>query len=70
MNKQHKDYFYFHATEENKNSILDIVKQNNIQNIDVVSEKILNQMSYLNLFLLYQNLEQSHYKYVMLTYHL
>ena len=40
MNKQHKDYFfYFHATEENKNSILDIVKQNNIQNIDVVSEE-------------------------------
>ena len=39
MNKQHKDIFYFHATEENKNSILDIVKQNNIQNIDVVSEE-------------------------------
>ena len=40
MNKQHKDYFfYFHATEENKNSILDIVKQYNIQNIDVVSEE-------------------------------
>ena len=40
MNNQHKDYFfYFHATEENKNSILDIVKQNNIQNIDVVSEE-------------------------------
>ena len=40
MNKQHKDYFfYFHATEENKNSILNIVKQNNIQNIDVVSEE-------------------------------
>ncbi len=40
MNKQYKDYFfYFHATEENKNSILDIVKQNNIQNIDVVSEE-------------------------------
>ncbi len=40
MNQQHKDYFfYFHATEENKNSILDIVKQKNIQNIDVVSEE-------------------------------
>ncbi len=40
MNKQHKDYFfYFHATEDNKNSILNIVKQNNIQNIDVVSEE-------------------------------
>ena len=40
MNKQHNDYFFcFHATEENKNSILDIVKQKNIQNIDVVSEE-------------------------------
>ena len=40
MNKNHKDYFfYFHATEENKNSILDIIKQKNIENIDVISEE-------------------------------
>ena len=40
MNKKHKDYFfYFHAIEENKNAILDIVKQNNIENIDVISEE-------------------------------
>ena len=40
MNKKHKDYFfYFHATEENKNSILDIIKQKNIENIDVISEE-------------------------------
>ena len=40
MNKKHKDFFfYFHAIEENKNSILDIVKQNNIENIDVISEE-------------------------------
>ena len=40
MNKKHKDYFfYFHAIEENKNSILDIVKQNNIENTDVISEE-------------------------------
>ncbi len=40
MNKKHKDYFfYFHATEENKNSILDTIKQNNIENIDVISEE-------------------------------
>ena len=40
MNKKHKDYFfYFHATEENKNSILDIIKQKNIKNIDVISEE-------------------------------
>jgi lipid-A-disaccharide synthase len=40
MNKKHKDYFfYFHATEENKNSILDIIKQKKIENIDVISEE-------------------------------
>ena len=40
MNKKHKDYFfYFHATSENKNSILDIIKQKNIENIDVISEE-------------------------------
>ncbi len=40
MNKKHKDYyFYFHATEENKNSILDIIKQKNIENVDVISEE-------------------------------
>ncbi len=40
MNRKHKDYFfYFHATEENKNSILDLVKQKNIENVDVVSEE-------------------------------
>ncbi len=37
MNKKHKNYFfYFHATEENKDSILDIVRQKNIENIDVI----------------------------------
>ena len=40
MNKKHKDYFfYFHTTEENKNSILDIIKQKNIENVDVISEE-------------------------------
>ena len=40
MNKKHKDYFfYFHATEENKNSILEIIKQKKIENIDVISEE-------------------------------
>ena len=38
MNKRYKDYFfYFHATEENKNSILEKVKQSNIDNLDVAS---------------------------------
>ena len=40
MNKKHKNYFfYFHATKENKNSILDIIKQKKIENIDVISEE-------------------------------
>ena len=40
MNEKHKDYFfYFHATEENKNSILDIIKLKNIENIDVISDE-------------------------------
>ncbi|MDC3073520.1 lipid-A-disaccharide synthase [Candidatus Pelagibacter sp.] len=39
MNKKHKNYFfYFHTTEENKDSILGIIKQKNIENIDVISE--------------------------------
>ena len=42
MNKKHKDYFfYFHVTEDYKNSILDIVKQKNIINIDVISQENL-----------------------------
>ena len=40
MNKKYKNYFfYFHATEENKNSILDIIRQKNIENVDVISEE-------------------------------
>ncbi len=40
MNKyQNNFFFYFHATEENKNTILDIIKQSNIKNIDVISEE-------------------------------
>ncbi len=40
MNQKHKNYFfYFHVTEENKNSILNSVKEDNIQNIDVVSDE-------------------------------
>ena len=40
MNKQYNDYFfYIHATEENKNSILNFIQETNIQNIDVISEE-------------------------------
>ena len=40
MNKQHKDYFfYFHATVENKNSILNFINEKKILNVDVISEE-------------------------------
>jgi len=40
MNKRHDDYFfYLHATDENKNLILENIKQSNIDNLDVVSEE-------------------------------
>ncbi len=42
MNKRHNDfYFYFHATDENKNLILSEIKKFNIENIDVVSDEII-----------------------------
>ena len=40
MNKRHNGYFfYLHATEENKNLILESIKQSNIDNLDVASEE-------------------------------
>ena len=40
MNHKHEEYFfYIHATEENKNLILDHIKNFNFDNIDVVSEE-------------------------------
>ncbi len=40
MNERHSEfYFYFHATEQNKNIILSEVKKFNIKNIDVVSDE-------------------------------
>ena len=40
MNKQHDDYFfYIHSIEENKKSILNVIQESNIQNIDVISEE-------------------------------
>jgi lipid-A-disaccharide synthase len=40
MNKKHKGYFfYFHSTEENKNLIIDNIKESNIENLDVASEE-------------------------------
>jgi len=40
MNKKHDGYFfYFHATEENKNLIKENIKKSNIENLDVASEE-------------------------------
>jgi lipid-A-disaccharide synthase len=40
MNKKHDGYFfYFHATEENKNLIIENIKKSNIENLDVASEE-------------------------------
>ena len=40
MNKNHNEYyFYFHATEENKDLIFSEIKKLNIENVDVVSEE-------------------------------
>jgi lipid-A-disaccharide synthase len=40
MNKKHEGYFfYFHATEENKNLIIENIKESNIENLDVASEE-------------------------------
>jgi lipid-A-disaccharide synthase len=40
MNKRHNNfYFYFHATDENKNLILSETKKFNIDNVDVVSDE-------------------------------
>ncbi len=40
MNIKHDSYFfYFHATEDNKNSILEKIKFSNIDNLDVISDE-------------------------------
>ena len=40
MNKRHNEYFfYFHATDENKNLILSEIKRLNFENVDVISEE-------------------------------
>ncbi|MDB3886179.1 lipid-A-disaccharide synthase [Candidatus Pelagibacter sp.] len=40
MNKKHDGYFfYFHATEENKNLIIENIKSSNIENLDVASDE-------------------------------
>jgi len=40
MNQKHNEYFfYIHATEENKNLILQQIKNFNFENIDIVSEE-------------------------------
>ena len=42
MNKRHSNYFfYFHATEENRNLVLEELKKLNIANADIVSDENL-----------------------------
>ncbi len=42
MNKKHSNYFfYFHATEENKNLVLDELKKFNLANADIISDENL-----------------------------
>jgi len=42
MNEKHSGYFfYLHATEENKNLIIENIKKTNIDNLDVVSDENL-----------------------------
>tara|TARA_B100001996_G_C18647099_1_gene587851 strand:- start:366 stop:1499 length:1134 start_codon:yes stop_codon:yes gene_type:complete len=49
MNKRHEGYFfYFHATEENKNFILEKIKQSNIDNLDVASDENIKSKILLN----------------------
>ncbi len=40
INKKHDDYFfYFHATEENRDLIFEYIKKSNINNLDVISDE-------------------------------
>ena len=40
MNNKHNEfYFYFHATDDNKNLILSEIKKFNFENVDVVSDE-------------------------------
>ena len=42
MNKKHKDYyFYFHALDDNKDSISDQIKTFKIDNIEIISDEII-----------------------------
>ncbi len=51
MNKKHKDfYFYFHATDENKNLIFSEIKKFNIENVDVVSDESIKSKILSNSF--------------------
>ncbi len=52
MNKRHNNfYFYFHATDENKNLVLSQIKKFNIENVDVVSdESIKSKILYNSIF--------------------
>jgi len=49
MNEKFNDYlFVFHATDENKNSIIDNIKESNLDNIEVISEENIKSQILLN----------------------
>jgi len=49
MNEKFNDYlFVFHATDENKNSINDNIKESNLDNIEVISEENIKSQILLN----------------------
>jgi lipid-A-disaccharide synthase len=49
MNKKNPDYlFIFHATDENKDFIINIIKKTNLQKIDVVSDEIIKDQVLAN----------------------
>ena len=57
--------------EENKNLINEKIKVSNLQNVDVISDENIKSTNISkNLFLLFQNLEQFHLKFVTLKYRL
>ena len=49
MNKKFNDYsFVFHATDENKDYIIDFIKDENLENIDVISNENIKKQVLLN----------------------
>ena len=66
MNSKDSNYsFVFHATDENKDHLVDYIKDKNLKNTDVISDENLKKEVLTILFLLCVNLEQYLYKFVI-----